>query len=114
MTALEIIDFVENALTQQGVKSVSLYTDACMYRYSGLKCAVGHLIPDEMYDANMEGETVAWLLARHKELKEVLLPTDLSEHDGIRLLGELQRIHDGLKVHKWKQEFDALRQTYDK
>lgn len=43
------------AVIAQGEPSIDA-TGACVYRGpGGLKCAVGHVIPDEVYDPKMEG-----------------------------------------------------------
>lgn len=54
MTHQEIFDFVWTKLCEQGAKSYE--NGKCRYRTSTrLKCAVGHLIPDDLYDPAMEG-----------------------------------------------------------
>ena len=55
MTAQEIYDTVARALLAQGRPSICKY-GRCLYRGpDGLKCAIGHLIPDENYDPKFEG-----------------------------------------------------------
>lgn len=40
----------------------------CRYRgVGGLKCGIGHVIPDEIYDPQMEGQRVGILLATRRE-----------------------------------------------
>lgn len=68
---------------------------ACYYRYPGnpaVRCAVGHLIPDEVYDPSMEGDG-SWSVLANPEVDEALaLPED---HDEVgHLLASLQEAHD--------------------
>lgn len=66
----------------------------CTYRgANGLKCAVGHMIPDELYDPKMDcsaetasGISVEILVLRFPKVGD-LLPNS-------NLLGRLQEVHD--------------------
>jgi hypothetical protein len=59
MNAQEIFDKVVTHLRTQG-KQAKNTSDDCVYRRpNGLMCAVGCLIPDELYDPALEGATVA-------------------------------------------------------
>lgn len=61
----------------------------CMYRGdNGAKCAVGHLIPDSLYDPEMERKDVWTLYDTHPEMKKVV-PL---KHVG--MLSDLQEWHD--------------------
>ena len=52
----ETFDLVLNAIRQQGQPSIDPEDEGCLYRGpNGLKCPVGHLIPDNLYDSRMEG-----------------------------------------------------------
>jgi len=57
MTSQEIFDFVIGQLIKQKVKSIK--NERCMYRCKFndaiIKCAFGHLIPDDCYHPDMEG-----------------------------------------------------------
>ena len=59
MNAQEIFDTACAGVIAQGMQSVN--GDVCMYRSERkgvkLKCAAGHLIPDEMYESGMERAT---------------------------------------------------------
>ena len=70
-------------LKAQGFRqAVNLEGDCCYRTPSGLKCAVGHLIPDELYHSNMEGETPS------------NLPTQIFPAIALSFLHSLQRVHD--------------------
>ena len=91
MNKQEIFDTVVKHLAKQKTKSVLPRPHGndmqCVYRgEGGMKCAVGCLIPDELYDPDMEGDTVDQLADLNK------LPEDLVEH--VSLLYNLQFAHD--------------------
>ena len=98
-TAQEIFDHVTPLLFAQGQRS--MYHDVngeptCAYRgEGGLRCAIGHIIPDELYNPNIEGSS-----AISEELKGVLgkiiMTPFLNIHAGLgRFLADLQDVHDG-------------------
>lgn len=80
----EVFDRVVNHLRSQGGPAVD-WQEGCQYKtYDGKKCAAGCLIPDELYNAIIEGKS--W-----REVAEYLNIT--SECDQI-LIRELQKAHD--------------------
>jgi hypothetical protein len=86
MTKQEIFDTVAIHLIKQGKKSVG-DDGKCKFRTpEGLKCAVGCLIPDEVYDPSMEDESVESLIYAHDAL-DFLNPNAL-------FLLKLQSAHD--------------------
>jgi hypothetical protein len=86
--AQELYDFVVAAIVKQGRPSVG-DNDRCLYRGpDGLKCAVGHVIPDGVYSpVEMENQDILGLRSQQ------LLPKSLIPHAG--LLCSLQVCHDG-------------------
>lgn len=93
MTAQEIFDTVVRGLRAQGAQST--LGSACRYRdHKGRKCAVGQLIPDELYDLRMENWLATTLCGDFPQLKPYLLATDLSEYDASNLIRSLQFAHD--------------------
>lgn len=91
MTRQEMFDKVVNHLLTQNKRcSVEdvYYTNGlkCLYRgSSGLKCAIGCLIPDDKYDPMMEG-MVAYNLVEHYKLSEYV--------PDVNLANRLQEVHD--------------------
>jgi hypothetical protein len=62
----------------------------CMYRGpGGLKCAAGHLIPDEKYRSEMEYVSIPSLLEKYPFLLGKLLDDDHKE-----FLWQMQKAHD--------------------
>jgi hypothetical protein len=86
MTEQEIFDTVALHLIKQGKQSIDA-DDNCLYRGpEGLKCAIGCLIPDELYLSKMECHGVSHLFVNYVSLN-FLQPFDA-------LLNDLQRAHD--------------------
>jgi hypothetical protein len=98
-------DIVVNALRKQGEKSVSdVDVNSCLYRGpNGLKCAAGHLIPDELYNKKMEGVS-----CDHIQVSEVLQKCG---HDH-KFVKRLQWVHDDLNVNRWEDFFKVLAIEY--
>ena len=66
-TQQQMFDFMVNHLRSQGKPSVNTLDQSCeplcMYRGSnGLMCAIGCMIPDSLYDSDLEGESVSMYL----------------------------------------------------
>lgn len=121
MTLQEIYDKVAEALIRQGVAATD-YTGRCRYRFYTsdgrlLKCAIGHLIPDEDYDPAMEEKAVHDILIPNQKLMNKLFG---SEHSNALLsyfISNLQDAHDsefwegGLDV--WKDAMRSLAKKYN-
>lgn len=87
MQPQEIFDKVVDHLFTQGEPAMKPYTVACRYRGdNGQKCAVGCLIPDDLYDTDMEGHSVSDL--------DVLFPMPDYIVDNMKMLSRLQTLHD--------------------
>jgi hypothetical protein len=86
----EIFNQVYLGLKAQGFKcSQSSSGYGCVYRGTdGRKCAVGHLIPDELFNENLNTESV-----RLVEVQR-MLPFPVTG-DNFLLLIDLQNAHDG-------------------
>lgn len=101
----ETFDTVVKHLLTQNKRSEDRYSTGCKYKTStGLKCAVGCLIPDDKYSPEMEGSST--LFGQVKLLME-----DLG-HD-ISLLGRLQGIHDSELVRFWPIHLTELASEFD-
>jgi hypothetical protein len=78
------------AVIKQGKQSVR--SESCRYRHGELKCAVGHLITDEHYTDDLEGESLHFDNEVHKALNKSL-GYELSAKE-IRYLKYIQQAHD--------------------
>lgn len=86
MTPQEIFDTASIAVLKQGQRATR--NELCVYRAAnGLKCALGHLIPDEMYKKEMEGNGAYTVVKKFPELPEYL-------RTNIELVKHLQNAHD--------------------
>lgn len=94
MNKQEIFDTVARHIFKQGVPGGEPNPEGlffCQYRgVGGTSCAVGCLIPDEVYVPSMEGNDAEGLIDNHLDV----LPSWMSEHVG--MLASLQNVHDFL------------------
>lgn len=94
MTNQEIFDVVVRHLRKQNAKSRN--DVMCLYRgLCGMKCAVGCLIPDELYEKDLEGSSVQDILDFLPGIEEAQ----------IEFLERLQVIHDRQPVELWESSF---------
>jgi hypothetical protein len=91
MEAQEIFDTVAKHLFTQGRQALKQGSESsCAYRgEGGTKCAVGVLIPDQLYLKSMEGTAIHGLLDK---LIGVALPEWMTDKQ--ELLSNLQSAHD--------------------
>lgn len=98
MKAQQIFNKVKNHLLKQNKKAI--YNGNCAYKHDGMSCAIGCLIPDDVYLPEMEGYSIGALVNLF-DLPEYLL-------DNFHLLIELQKIHDESNPKMWKKELTQL------
>ena len=87
MNNQEFFDKTLAHLRQQGVRSAQ--GARCLYRGpDGTKCAIGFHIPDELYESEMEGKGVGYLITHFPEVQPLF--------NGVNryLLSEMQTLHD--------------------
>lgn len=115
MTKQEIYDKVKNHLLTQNKKSAKAAkfgeedSFQCQYRHEGLKCAIGCLIPDELYKPEMESKLVCTL--RREFSCNFLLPSD--EKEGGDFLRGLQYIHDDYEPKEWKLRLNLFSKEWN-
>lgn len=99
MDTQAVVDKVLKHLWDQGRVSASSYAKGCAYRGNdGTKCAIGILIPEEVYLSEMEGKGFIALCSEFEEI------ADIPEIQALRVdhpmhgpLGKaLQQLHDDL------------------
>lgn len=99
-----VFDTVARHLLAQGVACIDLYdrtgTNVCRYRNnSGLKCAIGCLIPDERYGEWIEGASV-----NSERVLDAIDPAYgpiMKGTTDFQLLSRLQSVHDYRPVDTW-------------
>lgn len=90
MTAQQKFDTVAKHLITQGTQAYAS-GEGCQYRGPNkTACAVGCLIPDDVYNRDMEGNTVTSVLREFPDLMEPIIGHD------IQLLVDLQQVHDNI------------------
>lgn len=121
MTMQQVFDIAAPALLAQGKESMRRRNpDAeddfsiglvCAYRGdNGLKCAIGHIIPDSIYNVDMEGRAVMEVYTMYPEFKTLLTGEGEWEVNMASFLEALQSVHDNYEPNKWDQ---ALRDLAD-
>jgi len=89
MNNQEIFDRVAKHLLQQNCVAVTSF--GCAYRgYKNTKCAIGALIPDDIYDPDMEGNDIISLLNKYPSIKNLFEGVDKT------FLDKLQQCHDSI------------------
>lgn len=128
LTTQEVFDKVAHHLLKQKARSmISSSTGGsqlCAYRGGqGLCCAVGFLIPENLYDMNMEGNGICDISTGANLLRKVLhdsgidvpvvVDSDSEHYDDwddcvhrdatptLHLLKDLQELHDNQPVEVW-------------
>lgn len=95
MTTQKAFDWV---ITQGGP---ALEGGSCQYRAGGLRCAVGWLIPDDLYNPDMEDcnvEEVLWSFPHLKSLPQFQALINRPEAYGTSLLADMQEAHDSAAI----------------
>ncbi len=110
MSEQEIFDTVLQKIREQGKPSI--YCGGCAYRGpDGLKCAAGHLIPDEDYTKEFEEGTVGkCFLEETAGNEESFLVTNYFNDKGydLNFISELQQAHDlNYKAESFVEHFNA-------
>ncbi len=102
MTSQEIFDTVLSHLRVQGPCTLNGMI-ACRYRGSnGARCAIGALIPDDLYLPSMERMLITGLIRFMESLGERYssLCKTFKEHE--KLITRLQLIHDNENKSNWE------------
>jgi hypothetical protein len=126
MDKQEIFNTIATHLLKQGVRAIgdenSEIMNGCAYRGNGCtKCAAGVLIPDNEYQGEYEGLSVASLagglihstenhVARYRRFGAMWERLGLAQE--LRFIGELQTIHDNRDPETWREAFAELAQQY--
>jgi len=105
MTKQRIFNKVAKHLLTQKKRSVNSLGGCNYYAEDGSKCAVGCLISKKYYKAEMENRVVPDLV-KHYKLPEYFVTHRL-------LLRDLQLVHDGHNVDKWKEGLIELAKAYN-
>jgi hypothetical protein len=114
LTRQEIYDRVKTHLLRQLQKSEGRWREPkSMYRSrDGLKCAVGVLIPDELYDERIESVSVVGGVEvdlRCRLLWRILRRAGIARTRGnLRLLSDLEAVHDHDRPRYWRKAIEYI------
>lgn len=111
LTAQQIFDKVAEHLLKQNDRCMSAKSVCSYSGDNGLKCAVGVLIPDELYDRSMEGQSYSSIYGG--SLSAALTKGGVDLKLCIPLLNGLQRLHDHEKVSAWRAALVALAHVFN-
>ena len=102
MNTQEAFHAMVQHLREQGMRSET-GSSVCVYRHpDGLRCAIGAIIPDELYAEDFEGRTVDALLRETPALQALLQNVDR------KVLADMQDIHDFTDPRYWEESFEEL------
>jgi len=109
MTKQEMFDKACEGLAAQGwQKSRALNGAACLYRGPyGLKCAVGHIIPDEIYDPKWDA-----YIGSIQEVCEASSDVAALIGSEIEFAREMQRAHDTADEGSMRGRFILLAEKH--
>ena len=107
----ELFDRVVRHLLTQGVRSTNEVDGSflCAYRNEdGLQCAIGCLIPPDLYDPEFEGLHVVSSSPLGERLRTV---TRLAYHN-LALARSLQMVHDQIEPYQWSKKLRELAELF--
>lgn len=94
LTKQQIFNKTAKHLIKQGRQAIN-ESRSCLYRAPrDLKCAIGCLIPDRLYDPLMEGNSVNIILDKIQDYVELRKLLGASVNGRIEFLHNLQVVHD--------------------
>ena len=105
MNLQQVFDKVSNHLLTQNAKSVE-DGECAYYSSNGTKCAIGCLIPENLYEESMEGNGVSANYV-HSALHPISVKGDM--HD---MLVDLQIMHDNQEPYLWPNALFNLANCY--
>lgn len=109
----KLFDIMVGGLRLQGCKSLALKGGkTCAYRgyQPNTKCAFGFLIPDSIYDEHVEEDMSIATIMSLQQMRELYGNADANS---LRLLSNMQGIHDTWDVKDWESRFTVIAQRYD-
>lgn len=96
---------------QNYIQSQDPLTEACWYRGpDGLRCAAGHLLPNNLYRKSMEGKTIGALFLNFSNIR------DYFHNVNDMLLSDLQSAHDSNLAHgaqAWENRMKQIATYYN-
>lgn len=111
MTKQETFNTSAVHLLKQGERSID-DGGQCMYRdHRGRMCAAGVLIPNELYNVELEGGVVGRREPYHSDRRVDRLFIELGMDVG--LVSDLQAVHDTEDALDWEQNLRSLAKSHN-
>lgn len=96
----------QQSRTMMGLPGGYVEKPRCAYRGdNGRKCAIGALIPDDMYVSWMEGNSVIFLIDKYPVVQAHL---GVENNSDVTFLNELQGIHDAWDPVDWEKRLQMF------
>lgn len=116
MSLKDLFNDVKTHMLKQGMKAIDEQGNCCYKTESGLKCAIGCLIPDELYDLYFEGKGVGAVVGfsngnpdNYPVRNYLMNKYSVDSFAKMKnLLFKLQDIHDEIDETNWGVELDKL------
>jgi hypothetical protein len=106
----QVLDHVRVNLLKQGVKSSA--DGRCVYRsVDGYKCAIGHCIPDDLYDPKMDADPDGLEVGDLRTQFPTVFAAVFGDIE-IGFLIDLQRVHDCKEPCVWEIDLRSLEFKY--
>ncbi len=107
----DIYERVSAHLLAQGAVSEDDNGSCRLRSAHGRKCAIGSLLRDDLYEADLEGVGISYYRhAQDGKLLRALYASNVNAYDPavIDLLIELEEVHDDASVEAWPHLLNAL------
>ena len=112
MKLSEVHALTKQHLSQQAAQSV-LAGEAAYHGEDNKTCSTGHLISNDVYDAQMERFDIGELIQCHPMLRDMLTIGDMPLTDMIEYYIGLQVIHDNYKPSEWLDQLNQLANDFN-
>jgi len=117
-TTQEAFDIAATHLMTQYRKATRIISECVYHAPDGAKCAVGCLIPDEIYNIELEGKDIDDMFGYDYGLVVIehifgSKDTDAKGSELYRLLGALQYLHDQSEPREWRDKLLKLAHKFN-
>jgi hypothetical protein len=103
----QIFNKVAKHLLKQNKQSLLAFGSVCAYKNpDGLKCAIGCLIPNQLYSPGMEEKSIRQIFKNSYGLQA------LFKDESLDLLETLQNLHDMDKPNRWESGLRIIAKDY--
>ncbi len=111
---LQLYDEACSRLIVQNAKATDKSEMVCvLHAKNGNKCGVGHLISENFYRKELDGDAYMWDEIKRAvcQTNRLKVDTDEKKDDLDFMLSQLQYLHDAYSPEHWRNESDKLREV---